>query len=118
MRDWPLGFRAIGRWAFQILFNAGAALALLIVDAALIAALSFDRAATIGVSLFAAALLYLPARTGARAAQVRSRLISSPVRLAECGQALMDDGVRLAHDAVDQLLAGGDVVDEADDHAA
>ncbi|HRO03055.1 MAG TPA: histidine kinase, partial [Terricaulis sp.] len=52
----------LGRWAFQILFNAGAALALLIVDVALIAALSFDPAATIGVSLFAAALLYLPAR--------------------------------------------------------
>lgn len=53
----------LGAWAFQLLFSVGAALAVLVVDAALILVLSFDPSAVIGLSLFAAALIYLPLRT-------------------------------------------------------
>lgn len=52
----------LGRWAFQVLFTVGAAFALLLIDAVLILLLPLDRQTTIAVSLFAAALLYLPLR--------------------------------------------------------
>ncbi len=52
----------LGRWAFHILFNAGAALLVLALDAALIVTLSLDPGRAIGVSLFFVALAYLPAR--------------------------------------------------------
>ncbi|KAA5805348.1 histidine kinase [Alkalicaulis satelles] len=52
----------LGRWAYQLLFTLGAALAVLAVDAALIVVLALDPARAIGVSLFVVALAYLPAR--------------------------------------------------------
>lgn len=52
----------LGRWAFQLLFSVGAALAVLLVDAGLILILSMEPSTAFGVSLFAAALAYLPLR--------------------------------------------------------
>jgi Signal transduction histidine kinase len=52
----------LGRWAFQLLFSAGAASAVLLVDAALILILSWEPSTAIGIALFVAALVYLPLR--------------------------------------------------------
>lgn len=52
----------LGRWAFQLLFNVGAALVVLVVDAVLIITLSLDPGRAIGASLFLVALAYLPMR--------------------------------------------------------
>lgn len=80
----------LGRWAFQILFSAAAALCLVLVDALLIAALSFDPSAVIGLSLFVAALLYLPLR-----AWFWSRLTCQrPLDQAALARAMIDIGMQ------------------------
>ncbi len=63
----------LGRWAFQVLFTVGAAFALLLIDAILILVLPLDRQTTIALSLFAAALLYLPLRGWLWSRLVRQR---------------------------------------------
>lgn len=52
----------LGRWSYQLLFNVGAALLVVLLDVVLIAFLALDAGTAIGASLFLVALLYLPAR--------------------------------------------------------
>lgn len=53
----------LGRWAFQLLFLAGAVLCVLAVDAAIILWLALDPARATGFALMLVALAYLPARS-------------------------------------------------------
>ena len=51
-------------WSFRILFYMGAVVALVVLDAGLIAIVALDRAPAFGLSLLVVALLYLPLRDG------------------------------------------------------
>lgn len=53
----------LGRWAFQLLFLAGAVLCVLAVDIAIIVWLALDPARATGFALMLVALVYLPARS-------------------------------------------------------
>jgi signal transduction histidine kinase len=53
----------LGRWAFQLLFLAGAVLGVLLVDGAMIVWLALDPARATGLALTLVALTYLPARS-------------------------------------------------------
>jgi signal transduction histidine kinase len=53
----------LGRWAFQLLFLAGAVLCVLAVDFAIIVWLALDPARATGFALMLVALAYLPARS-------------------------------------------------------
>lgn len=80
----------LGRWAFQLLFSVGATLALLLVDALLILVLSFDAGATIGWSLFVAALIYLPMRAWLWGRIMQSRALDQ----ASLARAIIDIGLQ------------------------
>lgn len=53
----------LGGWAFQLMFHFLAALAVLVLDLALIGILSFEPGAAFSVALLAAAAVYLPMRS-------------------------------------------------------
>ncbi|MGE6698916.1 sensor histidine kinase [Hyphomonas sp. NPDC076900] len=53
----------LGGWAFQLMFHFLAALAVLVLDMALIGILSFEPGAAFSVALLAAAAVYLPMRS-------------------------------------------------------
>lgn len=52
----------LGAWAFQLIFTAGTALAILMVDVALIGLLSLEPAIALAAALLLASLIYLPLR--------------------------------------------------------
>jgi len=63
----------LGAWAFQLIFNAIAAIVVLVVDALLMASLSLAPGAAFGLALFAIAFVYMPMRDLAWRRVMRSR---------------------------------------------